>query len=321
MVTSTYDVHDVCNLRCEGCSYFVTDRRAKPETPSPEGYDRFFGEEVLRGVNYPIFSGAEPSLNQAPLHVAARHWRHGAVFTNGIKPIDRELPFRVVVSLWSGPHGARKLRGADTYEKAMRTAEGDRRAIVFYTVTRLSIDEIGAVVADCASRGIGISFNFFSMTSEYKRRLADPSTDDYFRFSTADDNLALDDADRCRAAEAIEACMAEHPETVLFSRPLAQFMARRGPMHRLDPVSGLALDCAVLRSRTHLSFNHDLSRDERKDCCAPDLDCGDCRVLGAALATLITCTAEEGRRSLAAVDALRELMMRLYYWDWAGDHG
>src|ERR1700733_2837903 len=88
MTTSTYDVHNLCNLRCEGCSYFVTDRRSKPAEPSSVDYDRFFAGEVARGVTYPIFSGAEPSLNQKPLHIAAQHWLNGAVFTNGIKPID-----------------------------------------------------------------------------------------------------------------------------------------------------------------------------------------------------------------------------------------
>ena len=322
MVTSTYDVHDSCNLRCEGCSYFVTDRLSKPASPSLDAYDHFFASEVARGVTYPIFSGAEPSLNQGPLHVAARHWHYGAVFTNGIKQVDRDLPFRIVVSLWSGPRGAHKLRGADTYVKALRTAQGDRRAIIFYTINRLSIDEVEYVVAECAASKIQISFNFFSMTGEYRRRigLRAANDDHYFRFSTASDNLALDDADRRRAADIVEACIKSHPETVLFSHSLSRFMAQDGNMHHIDPLSGLASDCAVLKARTHLSFNHDLSRDARKDCCAPDLDCRDCRVLGAALGTLITRTAEEGRRSLVAVNELRELMMKLYYWDWENSH-
>lgn len=320
MTTSTYDVHDTCNLRCEGCSYFVTDRVAKP-APSFDAYDSFFAAEVARGVTYPIFSGAEPSLNQAPLHVAARHWRYGAVFTNGIKAIDRELPFRVVVSLWSGPKGAHKLRGADTYAKAMRTAQGDPRAVIFYTINRLSIGEVEDVVSDCALRGIQISFNFFSMTGEYRRRLESNFANDqsFHRFSVADDNLALAADDRRRAADIIDRCIDAHPDTVLFSHSLSRFMGQEEALHTID-ASGLASDCAVLRSRTHLSFNHDLSQDDRKDCCAPDLDCRDCRVLGAALATLITRKAEEGRRSLADVDGLRELMMRLYYWDWMGPH-
>jgi MoaA/NifB/PqqE/SkfB family radical SAM enzyme len=322
MVTSTYDVHNLCNLKCEGCSYFVSDREEKANRPDPGAYDRLFAAEVARGVTYPIFSGAEPSLNQAPLRIAARHWRHGAVFTNGIKRIDPSLPFRVVVSLWGGRQANQRLRGANSYDKALRAAAGDRRAIVFFTVSSNSIDDIPAVIADCAAIGARISFNFYSMTGEYALRLRSlaPNDDSFFRFSSNDDNLALDLGARRRAAQLIEQGMRSHPETVLFSPLLCQMMAREGAMHAIDPSTGLATDCAMLQAKTHISYNYDLTRDSRKDCCAPDLDCGDCRVLGAALATVITRKATLMRSSpTAAADVrqLRELMMKLYYWDWA----
>jgi MoaA/NifB/PqqE/SkfB family radical SAM enzyme len=322
LVTSTYDVHDLCNLRCEGCSYFVTDRPEKAATPEPEAYDRFFAAEAARGVTYPIFTGAEPSLNQGVLRIAARHWRYGGVFTNGVKRIDPALPFRVVISLWGGRRSNQQLRGVDSYDKALRTAAGDRRAIVFYTVTAKSIDDIPEAIADCAAIGVGISFNFYSMTGEYIRRLkaAAPHDKTFYRFSSRQDNLALDLAARRRAVELIDQGLRDFPETVLFSRQLSQLMAREGSMHAIDPLTGLATDCAVLESRTHLSFNHDLTRDARKDCCAADLDCRDCRVLGAALATSINGRARMMRSSPAAaaeLRELRELMMRLYYWDWA----
>lgn len=321
MVTSTYDVHNLCNLKCEGCSYFVSDREEKADRPAPEAYDRLFAAEVARGVTYPIFSGAEPSLNQAPLRIAARHWRYGAVFTNGIKRIDPALPFRVVISLWGGRHSNRKLRGANSYDKALRAAAGDRRAIVFFTVSSNSIDDIPAVIADCAAIGARISFNFYSMTGEFAQRLRSlaPNDDSFFRFSSNDDNPSLDARDRRRAAALIEHGIRSYPDTVLFSPLLCQAMTREGSMHAIDPATGLATDCAVLQAKTHISYNYDLTRDSRKDCCAPDLDCTDCRVLGAALATAITRKARLMRSSpgaAAEVRDLRELMMKLYYWDW-----
>jgi hypothetical protein len=35
--------------------------------------------------NYPQFSGGEPSLNTTALEIAAKHWQHGIIYTNGIK--------------------------------------------------------------------------------------------------------------------------------------------------------------------------------------------------------------------------------------------
>ena len=321
LVTSTYDVHNLCNLRCEGCSYFVSDREETTRSPDPEAYAEFFAAEAARGVTYPIFTGAEPSLNQGPLRIAAQYWRYGAIFTNGVKRIDPALPFRVVISLWGGRRSNQRLRGANSYEKALRAAAGDKRAIVFFTVTGKSIDDIPEVIADCAAIGVKVSFNFYSMTGEYVRRLQSSAPNDktFYRFSSSADNLALDASGRARAAELIERGLRDFPGTVLFSPLLSQIMAGEGPMHPIDPSTGLAIGCAVLDAKNHVSFNHDLTRDSRKDCTAPDLDCRDCRVVGAALATAITRKARVMRSSPAAaaeMRELRELMMKLYYWDW-----
>lgn len=319
MFTSTYDVHNVCNLKCEGCSYFVTDRVLRMERPSDEGYDAFFRSEVARGVNYPIFSGAEPSLNQGPLAIAARHWDSGAVFTNGTKRIHPDLPFRVVVSVWGGGGRAERLRGGNTYRKALLSAASDKRAIVFFTITRDSVEDLPEVVEDCAKLKVKLSFNLYSMSSEYARKLRDGDANDakYFRFSTSANNLALTPADRDRAAELIDSLIDAYPGTIMITKSLNDFMCRSAAIHTIDPVTHRALDCAILNTESHISFNYDLSRDERKSCSAPDFDCSDCRVLGAALATLLRRKSGEARSSPQARQEFRELrrlMMDLYYW-------
>jgi hypothetical protein len=190
---------------------------------------------------------------------------------------------------------------------------------VFYTVTRQSIDDIRSVVDDCASLGLHISFSFFSMTSEFRRRLEANLASEYIRFSSTENNPSLSVTDRRRAAATIIKCMDEYPDTVLFSRYLADFMSDPRGIHVIDPLTNLATNCSVLNSQVHRSFNYDLSRDDRKDCCAPDLDCRDCRVLGGALGTLLAKNARNRRISPSANSSfseLRELMMRLYYWDW-----
>ena len=319
MFTSTYDVHNVCNLKCEGCSYFVTDRVLRMEKPTDEGYDAFFRTEVARGVNYPIFSGAEPSLNQRPLEIAARHWDNGAVFTNGTKRINPDLPFRVVVSVWGGGGKAERLRGGNTYRKALLSAASDRRAMVFFTITRDSVEDLPEVAEDCAKLGIKLSFNLYSMSSEYARKLRDGDGNDgkYFRFSTSTDNLALTAADRERAAFLIDGLIDAYPGTVMLTKSLNDFMCRSETIHAIDPLTHRAIDCAILNTESHISFNYDLTRDERKSCSAPDFDCRDCRVLGAALATLLRRKGGEARVSSQGKQEFRELrrlMMDLYYW-------
>ena len=319
MVTSTYDVHNVCNLKCEGCSYFVTDRDLRTEQPTDDAYDAFFATECDRGVNYPIFSGAEPSLNQKPLEIAARHWDNGAVFTNGTKRIHADLPFRVVVSVWGGGGKAARLRGGNTYRKALLGAANDKRAVVFFTITRDSVEDLPEVTEDCARLGVPLSFNLYSMSTEYARRLreGDPNDASYFRFSTSTANLALTPADRQRAASLIDGLIEAYPQTIMCTKPLNDFMCRSDSIHTIDPQTKQATDCAVLNTATHVSFNYDLSRDLRKNCSAPDFDCSDCRVLGAALATLLRRKGAQARVSSEAKQEfrdLRRLMMRLYYW-------
>lgn len=316
MVTSTYDVHNVCNLRCEGCSYFVTDRTVRHDRPSDDAYDAFFGAEAARGVNYPIFSGAEPSLNQRPLVIAARHWDNGAVFTNGTRRIDPELPFRVVVSFWGGRETTGRLRGGDTYLKALRTAAADKRAVILFTITKASIGDLPEVVADCANAGLQISFNLYSMSSEYARKLRDGERNDdqFFRFSTKDSNLSLSAADRFRIATLIDDLIERYPETVLFTKSLNEFMCRSESMFTIDPITHLATDCAALLNSNHLSFNYDLTRDERKDCISPDFDCRNCRVLGAALTTYLLGQGARARPSLQSLKELRRVMIRMYFW-------
>jgi hypothetical protein len=253
------------------------------------------------------------------LRIAARHWQSGAVFTNGTKRIDPDLPFRVVVSVWGGERTAERLRGANTYRKALLTAASDRRAVLFFTITRESIEDLPVVVADCAGSHIPIAFNLFTKSSEYARRLRDGAKNDssYFRFSTRTYNLALTADDRAQVAEHIDALIDRYPQTVLCTKQMNDFMCRSPTIHTIDAASGLATDCAVLNTGSHRSYNYDLTRDQRKDCCAPDLDCSDCRVFGAALTTRLLGKAAEAPASKAARGEFRELralMMQLYYW-------
>lgn len=67
VVSSTYDVTDKCNLRCEGCLFFSGDDYKshlgygeESNIKTLEGYDLFFKKESDRGVNFAYFAGGSP---------------------------------------------------------------------------------------------------------------------------------------------------------------------------------------------------------------------------------------------------------------------
>src|SRR5947209_6651780 len=110
--SSNYDISNTCNLTCEGCYYFVSGQKTFNKRPSPRDYDLFFASETARGVNYPQFSGGEPSLNVDALRIAAKHWSNGIIYTNGARKIPDEIPFRIAISVWGAKDRNDRLRGA-----------------------------------------------------------------------------------------------------------------------------------------------------------------------------------------------------------------
>ena len=322
MKSSNCDINNTCNLTCEGCYYFVSGQKTYNRRPSAIDYDLFFRSEAERGVNYPVFSGGEPSLNPTALKVAARYWTGGIVYTNGIKKVPSEAPFRIAISVWGARARNERLRGADSYDQAFRTAKGDPRALMYYTIMRDNIADLEEVVEDCVRHQVPVSLQDFSMTTEYMRLLKDgPQTDNpYFRLSSEDDNLSLRMEDRLRVADIIDRLIDRHPKYVAFTKALNDWMHRSPAIHTIDPVTGVATDCAILNASWHASYGFDLRRTGGKACSAPELDCSDCRAGPMTTFTLMARLMERMRHSKAARQQfleLREFMMRFYFWDWA----
>ncbi len=287
IVSSNYDLTRRCNLRCEGCLFFSgSDYEDHPEESSVRRYDSLFRAEARRGVNFPYFVGAEPSLAQDRLRAAARHFRRGVVFTNGTIRIHPEIPFAIHVSLWGGEARTRSLRGGRLLHKPLRNYQGDRRATFIYTINHRNIGDIAEAVSLCDAHGTRISFNHFSATTRYLRNLETGTPNDrrFFRISNADDNLRLTGDDLKRAHDIVERMMEDHPETVIYSRRFNDWISRPEGLYRLDPASGWALDCETRNAPYHRHYHTDLTADGGK-CCAPNLDCADCRAYAMAYAT------------------------------------
>lgn len=325
--SSNYDINNTCNLTCEGCYYFVSGQKTYNRRPSAADYDAFFAAEAARGVNYPQFSGGEPSLNPAALQVAAKHWEHGIIYTNGVKKVPADVPFRIAVSVWGARGRSEFLRGLSSYDQAFETAKGDPRAVIYFTINRQNIDDIPEVVEDCVSAGVKLSFNDFAMTTEYIRILneAEEGTSPYVRQSQ-NENPSLRMEDRLRAADIIDRMIDRHGDSILYSKLLNDFVHRSPAIYEIDPVTKVANDCPYLGTSYHRGFGFDLKPLKGKRCCAPEFDCSDCRIHPAATLTLMTRLIQQMRRSETArrnLTALRAEMMRFYFWDWdmAVSHG
>ena len=112
---SQYDLTSRCNLTCEGCLFFSgSEYLTHKDENEPKILDGFFAAEAARGTRYGYFGGAEPSLTEFKLQIAARHIRYGTVFTNGTRRLSAEIPYRVHISVWGRPERGRSLRGWDS---------------------------------------------------------------------------------------------------------------------------------------------------------------------------------------------------------------
>ncbi len=158
------------------------------------------------------------------------------------------------------------------------------------------------------------------MTIEYIRLLeaADTVDNPFFRMSTKDSNLSLRMDDRRKAADIIDAMIDDYPDTVLYSKLLNDWVHRTPAIHTIDPQTGLATDCAYIGADWHRGYGFDLEPLKGKRCCAPEFDCGDCRVGPVATFSLMMRLAGQMRRSKQAQQDLLELrtfMMRYYFGD------
>jgi MoaA/NifB/PqqE/SkfB family radical SAM enzyme len=276
---SGYDITKRCNLRCEGCFFFEGELSSHyPEVKSDQDYDEFFRSEIERGVNVPHFAGAEPALVQDRLRLANRYWQRGLIYTTGTIAIDPEITFMIHVSLWGNPETDAALRGAPVFRKAVKNYAGDPRAVVMMTINRHNVDEVPTVVQACADAGMRLSFNHYSPSRQYIRKVDanDEHDSDTFRFSTREDNLMLGPTDFARVEDAVGQAVAKWPGTVIYSPYYNAWINDPNSRFDIDPDTGIARDCPILNMPYHRQYHVDFSYSD-DECCVANIDCTNCR--------------------------------------------
>jgi hypothetical protein len=287
---SQYDLSNTCNLVCEGCLFFAgSDYEGHVPVTDLGQVDRFFAAEAARGINYAEVAGAEPSLVESKLVVMARHIPRGVIYTNGTRKLTRELDYRLQISLWGLPEESAKLRGANIFAKQVRNYGNDPRAVFVFTVTSQNVNSIPAMARLCADKGLRLSFNHYSPTSDYLNRLGDDQLDrsDYFRFSHSQDNLLLGPSDLARSRALIGEAMENHPQFILYDPYFSEWVHRPEGLYDIDPTTGIATNCAARVTSHYRHFHVDLQDAGEVKCCTPNIDCQSCRLYAQSLGSVL----------------------------------
>lgn len=275
-----YEIETRCNLKCEGCYYFEGGDTWLIDVEKPvTDWKSFFEEENRRGVTMAYFVGAEPALSQDRLVSAAEHFQWGNIGTNGTIRLSNEIPYRIGVSVWAGEEDADiKLRGANSFRKALKNYQGDPRAIMLFTVTPQTTSQVAEVARLCQEHGVELTFNMYSPTHSYLNKIASATKNNttFFRFSNEKNSLIFDPKSLAEAREAMGSAIEDFPETVRYCHEYNDYMCQTGSRYKIDS-HGVATNCQS-RIVDPMRYHTVDFKTASVKCCTPDVDCSDCRM-------------------------------------------
>lgn len=283
----TVEVTATCNLFCEGCCYFHDDFEAKPEPEDAAEWRAFFQSQWENGKRYAIFHGAEPALKQDRLLAAGAIFERGIIYTNGTLRLHEAIPFVRNVSIWGDEDSTEKVRGGNTYRKALRNFENDPRARFSIIVSAQNYRQLPGIIADLVAAGVSATISYFSPSYSYLDKLiaAAPNDKRFYRFSRSGDHMMMSPEDFERADSIIAELSAKHPGTLLQGRDFNKWLTAPGSRYALDE-DGFAAECAVRHRSAHELYGTDLKPIEAK-CALADTDCAHCRIVPASTTSVL----------------------------------
>ncbi len=313
-----YEVATRCNLFCEGCYYF-SDDFAPPahEVKDQSVWEEFFAAEARRGVTMAYFVGAEPALEQERLLAAAKCFPHGNIGTNGTVKLDPAIPYRIGVSVWGVDEEVdTSLRGANAFAKAIRNYAGDPRAIMLFTLTRTNLGDVRRLAEICADHDLPLTFNMYSPTQTYARKLAERMGPDgrFFRISSEENNLRWDEGSLAAARRIMDEVLEEYPDTVVYSHAYNRWATQTGPLYDIDPQTGIARDCHSRMVEPMRYFKTNLRHAALEKCGTSDTICSECRMYSGGWSSKFEPRDEDVRdaRSFAEWTGMVETLGRIF---------
>lgn len=275
---SAYDVTSACQLRCDGCYYFEGDKYQVKDNRDPQTWRSLLQQERERGVTYVNLAGAEPSLVPKVLQACYEVIPLGTIFTNGLRKIDREIGYRLQLSVWGDRTGDpvyRKYAGGKPGPYCLpiqlKNYEQDERVIFVYTFNADNVDQVDEVLTLVSGHGHKITFNVFSVPDGNGSTL---KTTETLR----------------RTRDKMLRAMSDYPDAVIYSHYNADVHTRdiglRSQFGCPYPRAAVADGRRFGMARTFRNYRADHSYVEAS-CCVPDTDCSDCRhyAAGSAIVT------------------------------------
>jgi sulfatase maturation enzyme AslB (radical SAM superfamily) len=275
---SAYDVTSACQLRCDGCYYFAGERSEVKDDRSPEHWKALLDREKARGINYVNLAGAEPALVPRVLRACYESIPLGTIFTNGLKRIETDIPYRIQISIWGDHTGdptyrryANGRQGPYCLPLQLKNYRNDRRVIFVYTFNNENIGQVDEVLRAVRDEGHRITFNVFSTPVGKQSMLS------------VRDTLA-------RTRDKMMDVLSAYPKTVVYSEYNAEVHTQEASLHTQFgcPYPRAAKDQRRTFgiATTFRNYRADLT-DSPASCCVPHTDCADCRhyAAGSAIVT------------------------------------
>jgi hypothetical protein len=276
---SAYDVSSACQLRCDGCYYFHGEKYKAQDVRDVVAWRDFFQREKTRGINYVNLAGAEPALVPQILKVCHEIIPLGTVFTNGLKPITRDVAFRIHISIWGNKDGDPIYRryygnrpGPYCLPIQLNNYREDHRVIFVYTFNEMNVDQVDDVIGKVSDEGHKITFNIFSApVGSYS-------------------GLRLEHHLRRTRAKILE-MMEQYPEAIVYSYYNAEVHTDSLSLYSKFGCPYPRANIGLLNKRglgsSFRSYRTDLTHQAEADCCVPDTACKDCRhyAAGSAIVT------------------------------------
>jgi MoaA/NifB/PqqE/SkfB family radical SAM enzyme len=277
--SSNYDITNKCNLDCVGCLFFEGEDYNGHHDKTPlEEWETFFKKEKARGINFPYFAGAEPSLVPERLAIATKYFYRGVVFTNGAVKIDDKIPFTIHISVWDTPQKEEHIRGKSFFLKALENYKDDPRAVFIFTINSQNIMDIESIIHLCKEFNVKLSFSIYSPTQVYSKSVED--------FSSSIVNYSPNKEDLLKIRHLLEHYRNKYKDTIIYSGAYNDWVTNPNGLYVIDPVTKIAINCEIMKQEYNIHYRTDLTSENSK-CCSPNLECQNCRAYAMAHGTVI----------------------------------
>jgi len=162
---ASVDLTSQCDLRCAHCYYYrnPSEGRDLPDEAFLEGLSRW---QEVNHVESMLWLGGEPMLRESVLRRGLSLFPRNAMFTNGQRPVPRDLRCGVLLSLDGAREPHEALRGPGTWERVLRNMAAMDRPVVHCTLTAVNATAAEPLLEAMDGLAGGVIFGLYTPTAD-----------------------------------------------------------------------------------------------------------------------------------------------------------